>query len=128
VTRYNNHDSGWASLFASDALYLGPSGRYDGRKVILAFFEEADKPFSEIRMETSRLIEEGGMVVAEWVWRATHTSAFAMSDGTEVPATGKTVELPGLSVFMVRNGEFASERDYFDHAAFISRLGIMPGS
>jgi hypothetical protein len=71
---------------------------------ILAWFEEADKPFSDIRMDATLLIEEGDTVVAEYTWRATNTGPIARLDGTEIPASGKTVELPGVSVITVRDG------------------------
>jgi hypothetical protein len=47
-------------------------------------------PFSDIRMETSLVIEEGATVVGGWVFWATHA------------ATGKTVQLPGVSVCELR--------------------------
>ncbi len=128
-TVYNKLDySGLASLYAPDAVQVDPNGRHEGRQAIVAYLEEGDKPFSDIRLETSLLIEEGDTVVAEWTWRVTHTGPIAMPDGTEIPATGKTMELPGVSVLTVREGKIASERDYFDQAALMSQLGLMPGS
>jgi steroid delta-isomerase-like uncharacterized protein len=128
--RYNtNHDlTGMTSLYAIDDVYTDPFGRFEGREAILAYLEEGDKPFSDHRTETSRIVEEGDTVVVEWTWRATHTGPFTMPDGTEIPATGKTVELPAVSVITVRDGMVASERDYFDGADFMRQLGLMPGS
>jgi steroid delta-isomerase-like uncharacterized protein len=118
-----------ASLFVSDAVYTDPFGRYEGGgEAITAYIEQADRPFSDIRMEISLLIEEGDKVVAEWTWTATQTGPLPMPDGSEIPATGKTVVNPGMTVFTVRDGKFASEREYFDGAAMMSQLGLMPGS
>jgi hypothetical protein len=52
--------------------------------------EEGDKPFSDISMETSQVVEEGNVVVAEWVWRAMNTGPISMPDGTEIQKTEKT--------------------------------------
>ena len=118
---------GDASLFASDGVHVDPFGRREGREAIGAFLEEGDKPFSDITMETLQLVEEGDTVVAEWVWRATHTGPLPLPDGSEIPPTGKTVELPGVSVMTVREGKVAEQRDYFDNAAMMTQLGLMPG-
>ena len=128
-TRYSKLDyTGMASLHASDGVYTDPTGRYEGREAIGAYLEGADKPFSDLRMETAGLIEEGDTVVAEWVWRATHTAPLPMPDGTEIPATGKAVEIPGVSVITVRDGKAAEQHDYFDNVTFMTQLGLMPST
>jgi len=119
---------GMASFYTSDVVHVDTIGRREGPEAIGAYMEEGDKPFSDIRMETTQVIEEGNAVVAEWVWRATNTGPMAMPDGTEIPATHKTVELPGVSVLSVRDGKFASQRDYFDNASVMSQLGLMPST
>jgi steroid delta-isomerase-like uncharacterized protein len=128
-TLVNKQDvSGMASFYASDAVYTDPTGRYEGRDAILAYLEALDKTFHYGKLETSLLIEEGDTVVAEDIWQATNTGAISMPDGTEIPATGKTVEMHGVSVITVRDGKFASQHHYFDTAAMMSQLGLMPGT
>jgi steroid delta-isomerase-like uncharacterized protein len=117
-----------ASFYASDAVFADPINHHEGRKAIGAFFEEADKPFSDIRFEVAQLIEEGNLLVAEWVWQATNTGPLTMPDGTEIPATHKPVELPGVSIVSVRDGKIASHRDYFDSASVMSQLGLIPST
>jgi steroid delta-isomerase-like uncharacterized protein len=119
---------GMASLYAIDAVHIDAAGRHEGREAIGAYMEEADKPNSDISMETTQVIEEGNMVVAEWVYRATNTRPIPMPDGTEIPATHKAVELPGVSVLFVKDGKITSQRDYFDNASVMSQLGLMPGT
>jgi ketosteroid isomerase-like protein len=51
-----------------------------------------------------------------------------MPEGTEIPATGKTVGMHGVSVITVRDGKFAIQHHYFDTAAMASQLGLMPGT
>ena len=126
----NKHDwAGVASLFASDAVYSMPRLVVTkGREAIRAFLEAGDKAFPDQTTQTSLVIEEGDIVVAEWTYRGTHTGPLPMPDGTEIPATGKTVELPGVTVAEVRDGKFVSMRDYFDNAAMMTQLGLMPGT
>jgi steroid delta-isomerase-like uncharacterized protein len=117
-----------ASLYASDAVHVDPIGRREGAEAIGAYFEEGDKPFSDISVETSQVIEEGNALVGEWVWRATNTGPITMPDGREIPATHKSLELPGVSVVSVRNGKCTSQRDYFDNASVMSQLGLIPST
>ena len=104
--------SGLASLYASDAVHLDAAGRHEGRDAIRAYVEGADKPFSDISFETTQVIEEGPLLAVEWVWRAKNTGPLAAPDGTEIAATRKAVELPGVSVLSVRDGRITSQRDY----------------
>ena len=49
-----------------------------------------------------------------------------MPDGMEFPATGKTVEILGVSVIKVRDGEIVTMHDYFDSASWMTQLGMLP--
>jgi hypothetical protein len=51
-----------------------------------------------------------------------------MTDGSEITGTAKTVEIPGVSVTTVKDVEIASQRDYFDNAAVMAQLGLLPGT
>jgi predicted ester cyclase len=102
----NKHDwMGVASLTTTDAVYSSPVCRHEGREVIRAFLERGDKAFPDQTTLTSLMIEEGDSVVAEWTMRDTHTGLLAVPDGTEIPATGKTVEFLGVTVAAVRDRE-----------------------
>ena len=126
---YSKKDfDGLASLFASDAVHVDPMGRREGRKAIRAFFEAGDKALSDIRFEASVVIEEGDIVVAEWTWRGAFTGPLTMPDGTEIPATGKTLEHPGATISDVRDGTFATMRDYYDNTPWMMAFGLMPGT
>jgi steroid delta-isomerase-like uncharacterized protein len=132
-TQYNEHDaSGMAALYASDAVFTHPSGRYQGHDAIQTYLEGllegAAKPFSDQTMKTSLLIQERDTVVAEWRWLGTNTGPLIMPDGTEIAATGRTVALSGVNVITVRDGKVASERDYVDIASMMSQLGLLPGT
>jgi steroid delta-isomerase-like uncharacterized protein len=120
--------AGATSLYTNDGVITDPIGRYEGPNAIRAFVETMYKAFPDAKIETSCLVEEGGTVVAEYTFRATNTGPFPMPDGSEIPATGKTVEFPGVSVLTVRGGKFASEHIYFDSASMASQLGLMPST
>ena len=125
----NKHDwAGFALLFASDGVYSCFGWRHEGTEAIRAFLEAGDKALPDQTTQTSLVIEEGDIVVAEWTYRGTHSGPLPTPDGTEIPATGKSVELPGVTVAEVRDGKFVSMREYLDNAALMAQLGLMPGS
>jgi hypothetical protein len=43
------------------------------------------------------------------------------------PATGKSMQLPGVSICEIRNGPFTSVREYSDLATVAAQLGIGAG-
>ena len=128
-TLHNAHEwAGLASLFAVDAVYAYPFGRLRGGESIRAYFERMGKAFPDIQLTASLVIEDQDVVVAEWRSRITHTGSFTMADGGEIAAKGNTVEVAGVIVGTVRDGKFASLRDYYDAADLMKQLGAMPSS
>ena len=83
---------------------------------------------SDVRFETGRVIEQGSTIVAEWTWRSTLSGPLPRPDGSVIPATGKVMDIPGLTIADVRDGQIVAARDYFDQMAMLSQLGVMPGS
>jgi steroid delta-isomerase-like uncharacterized protein len=125
----NLHDwAGVALLYARDAVYSTPTGRHEGSEAIQAAFEAADKAFPDQTAQTSLVVEDGDVVAAEWTWQGTFTGAMTMPDGTEIAATGKAVELPAVNVATVTDGKFTTMREYYDNAAGMTQLGLMPST
>jgi steroid delta-isomerase-like uncharacterized protein len=118
---------GLVSLFSRDAVYVEPAGRHQGREAILAWFNDWRPALSELRIEALLVIEQGGVVVAEWRGRATHSGPITMGDGTVVPATGKTMDTPTVTILEVVDGQVVAAREYYDQLTGIVQLGLMPG-
>ena len=108
---------GLDSLFASDAVYVDPAGRHEGGHAIRTWLDGFVLAFSDVRFETSRVIEQADTVVAEWTNHCTHTGPLTMSDGSVLPATGKSLDGPGVTIFDVKDGKIVFARDYFDRLA-----------
>jgi steroid delta-isomerase-like uncharacterized protein len=119
---------GFASLFAGDAVYIDPRGRHEGREGIRAWIAGGAGALSDVHFETGRVIEHGSIIVAEWTWRSTHTGPLPRDDGSVIPATGKVIDVPGVTILDVRDQQIVAARDYFDQAVIASQLGLMPGA
>ena len=49
-----------------------------------------------------------------------------MPDGTELAATGKRVEMPGMEFVQVRDGKIVVDNLYYDNLAVAAQLGLLP--
>jgi hypothetical protein len=56
----------------------------------------------------------------------THTGAFRLPDGTELPATHKRVEVRGMELVQVRDGKIVLNTLYYDNLAVAAQLGLVP--
>ena len=63
-------------------------------------------------------IQQGNQVVIEWMFTALHKGEFG-----GIPATGKSVNLPGCSVYTVENGQITRGNLYFDGPTLMKQLG-----
>ena len=66
---------------------------------------------------------QGDKLVKHWNFKGTHTGNFF-----GIPATGKTVNLDGVTLVSMSNGKIAEERDFFDNMEFMTQLGLMPAA
>ncbi|HEU5405820.1 MAG TPA: ester cyclase, partial [Gaiellaceae bacterium] len=54
------------------------------------------------------------------------TGPFRLPDGSEVPATGRPVEIKGMELVEVRDGKIVVDNLYYDFMAAVSQLGLVP--
>ena len=118
---------GFISLFAPDAVYIEPGGRHEGRAGIQSWLDDWGRSFSDVRFEASLVVADGDVIIAEWTYRCVHTGPLRMPDGTVVPASGRVIDSPGVTVLRVKNGQITLARDYFDQLEGLVELGLMPG-
>ena len=122
ATLYNQQDvAGLASLVTDDAIYVVPHLRWEGREAIQAWWDAWSKAFSHISMETSLVIEDGDVVVAEWTLQDTHTQPLVVPGGGTIAPTGKTETRAGVTVSRVRAAKFETMRSYYHTLSAMSQ-------
>ena len=77
--------------------------------------------FSDVVMEPQKLIAEGDLVTVYWIARGTNTGT-----GNGLPATGKKVELSGITIWRIVDGKIKEEWSAFDQLAMMQQLGLLP--
>ena len=68
------------------------------------------------------LDEVGNKAFAEWVVEADHTGPLVLDEGAELDATGRHVQLAGVTVADFRDGKIRSYRTYFDEVSLLEQI------
>ena len=104
--------------FASGERYTGRDGSAEQAQTWFS-------AFPDLEIEIENHIDAGEWQVVEARARGTNTGPLATPAG-ELPATGRGVDIPFCTVVRVRGGEAFSVHDYYDAAAMMMQLGLMP--
>ena len=76
--------------------------------------------FSNIKFTIIDVFGEGDKLVKHWDFKGKHTGTFF-----GIPATGKDVDVEGLTLVKMRGGKIAEEQDFFDNYDFMKQLGLI---
>jgi predicted ester cyclase len=127
VERYNKGDlDGVMELYAEDAVQLMPDGTYEGRSAIRDRLAKELGAFSDLAHRYLSYVEEGDAFADEFVFAGTHTGPLTLPDGSELPPTGRRVEVQGMELVRVRDGKVVVDNLYYDNVAVAAQLGLLP--
>jgi predicted ester cyclase len=127
VERYNAGDlDGVMDLYAEDSSQLMPDGTFEGRSVIRDRLAKELAAFSDLAHRYVSYVEQGDEFADEWVFVGTHTGPIVLPDGTEVPPTGRRLEVRGMELVRVRDGKIVLDNLYYDNLAVAAQLGLLP--
>ena len=127
VERYNAGDlDGVMDLYAEDAVQLMPDGTFVGWSAIRERLAQELDGFSDIAHRVESFVEQGDAFADEWTFVGTHARPLTLPDGTQLPPTGKRVELRGMELVQVRDGKIVVDNLYYDNVAVAAQLGLAP--
>ena len=92
-------------------------GREGLRQVLSAFISA----FPDIRWTLEEQIAEGEKVVSRFTMTGTHRGEFL-----GIPPTGKSVNIWGVVIDVVRSGKFSESRIIMDTLGLMQQLGTIP--
>jgi steroid delta-isomerase-like uncharacterized protein len=96
---------------------LGP-GLDDFKRFLIA----AHEAFPDAVFTIEEVICEGDTVVDRYTISGTHLNPFR-----GVPATGKRVDVGGISIVKIVDGRIVERRGIFDHYGLLGQLGLLAG-
>ena len=108
-----------------DCDFLSPGGAVSSAKEAATFAGAFMTAFPDARFEFQAWVESGDTAAAEGAYSGTHTGTLVSPQG-DIPATGKSITITFAAVSKVRNGRVSYHHAYWDNAAFMMQLGLMP--
>ena len=77
--------------------------------------------FSDITLTIVDVFGQGDKIVKHWNFKGSHTGNFF-----GIPASGKAVDIDGVTLVLMKDGKIAQERDFLDNLDFLKQLGLIP--
>lgn len=84
-----------------------------------AYYTNFITGFSDIEFTLEDVFGQGDKIVKHWRFKGTHSGDFF-----GIPATGKKVDVNGVTLVEMKEGKIAKEQDFFDNLVFMQQLGI----
>ncbi len=110
------------TLFTDDVVGWSPYVTVSGLTALAALSVLREAAFSNVVIMFRGLDEVGNKAIAEWLIEADHTGPLVLSEDTVLEATGRHLQLPGVTVADFRAGKIRSFRTYFDDLSLIEQI------
>jgi ketosteroid isomerase-like protein len=110
------------TLFTDDVTGWSPYATVSGLTALADLAALREDAFSNVVIKFRGLDEVGNKAFAEWLVEADHTGPLVLSEDTALEATGRHVQLPGVTVADFRDGKIRSYRTYFDDISLIEQI------
>jgi ketosteroid isomerase-like protein len=109
-------------LFTDDVVGWSPCVSVSGLKALAGLSAQHETAFSNVVIMLRGLDEVGNKAFAEWLIEADHTGPFILDDDVVLEATGRHIQLPGITVADFRDGKIRSFRSYFDDISLVEQI------
>jgi steroid delta-isomerase-like uncharacterized protein len=110
-----------AADHAEDAVVESPAhGRMTTRAAIRTAYATWFDAFPDLKLTHHDVLVEGDRAVVFFTSTGTHMKAFA-----SIAATGRRMEIHGVSVMTFRDGVIVHEKRYYDSTGFFLQIGAL---
>jgi steroid delta-isomerase-like uncharacterized protein len=99
-----------------------PIGIFRGRGEIVGLFREMFAAVPDLETTLTRVVAKDRFAAAEWRL----VGNFTGSPFRGIDPTGRRVELRGVNLFEVEDGQIVGNTAYYDGAAFARQVGMLP--
>ena len=110
------------ALVTVDVVGWSPYATVSGLTALAELSALREEAFSNVVIVFRGLDEVGNKAFAEWLIEADHTGPLVLGPDAVVDATGRHLQLPGVTVAEFREGKIRSYRTYFDDASLIEQI------
>jgi steroid delta-isomerase-like uncharacterized protein len=99
-----------------------PIGVLRGRQAVADFWRETFVAVPDLEMTVTRVVAGETQAAVEWRLSGNFTGGPFQG----IDPTGKRIELRGLDLFELEDGEIVSNTAYYDGASFARQVGMLP--
>ncbi len=110
------------TLFTDDVVGWSPYATVSGLTALADLSALREVAFSNVVIMLRGLDEVGNKAFAEWLVEADHTGPLVLAEDAVLDATGRHVQLAGVTVADFRDGKIRSFRTYFDDVSLIEQI------
>ena len=110
------------TLFTDDVVGWSPYAAVSGLPALADLSALREEAFSNVVITFRGIDEVGNKAFAEWLVDADHTGLLVLGGDSVLEATGRHVQLPGVTVADFREGKIRSFRTYFDDISLIEQI------
>jgi steroid delta-isomerase-like uncharacterized protein len=127
VELYNAGDlDACMELYAEDAVQRMHDGTFTGRASIRERLARDLAACPDAAYTVGSFVEQGDSFADEWTFAGTQTGPLRLPDGTQLPPTGKPLEIKGMELVQVRDGKIVIDNLYYDAMAILAQVGLLP--
>jgi steroid delta-isomerase-like uncharacterized protein len=121
-TTWNQHDLSVIddALLPEFVDHTLPPGSQQGPAGQRAFLEAYLQGFPDTHIDLNEMVAEGDTVVLRWTATGTHTGNLM-----GIPASGKSMNLPGIALWRFRDGRLIECWNHFDQVTLLQQIGVM---
>lgn len=107
--------------FMVENIALHGTGLPPGLPALQAWVQAMADAFPDRQLSVDDVVAEGDRVVARTTMTGTHQGEL---EG--IPATGKAISQPSITIFQLANGKIIEAWYAADHLSFMQQLGVIP--
>ncbi|MGA8854140.1 MAG: ester cyclase [Christiangramia sp.] len=85
-----------------------------------AYYQNFLTGFSDISFDIINIFGQDNNIVKHWRFKGKHTGDFF-----GIPATGKNLDLEGVTLVKMKDGKIMEEHDFMDNMDFMAQLGLV---
>lgn len=102
--------------------HSAPPGMPNDREGYRQYFNMFVNAFPDYELTLEDMVVDGDTAATRWIGRGTHTGEFM-----EIPPTGRTGELEGITFYRVADGKVIEQRANLEMLGLLQQLGVISG-
>lgn len=106
--------------FDPNVVQINNTGNLEGITAFRDYYQNFLTGFSDIKFTVKNIFGQDNKIVKHWNFTGKHTGDFF-----GIPATGKRVDVEGVTLVKMKDERIAQEQDFMDNGVLMQQLGLV---